>query len=464
MNKKVIIGFSIILTLIIGVVSIYIGNTYAVQDLLLIDVVDQARNIWYFDVDNESNGKYFEGVYMDRFSNLRYIGPNPNNWVEFNHELYRIIGIFNTDTHGFDDDGARRVKLIKAIPLGTYDFGMHHRDYNESYDRGDFDLNFQNVFSDCYYSYDWDGTNSTSPSSSYMILNHYYYDMMVSRGGSDCIYWSSAVDNTLDEDDPTRYYPTNDCTSFYLKYQCNPTYAGGCQRSYIEEEATWHLTGAVANTVTYADMPSDLDIRSIIYLNERGYTFYSKEPIIPMDYETSTVYNSTVKAPIGLMYFSDFLYANGNIDAICKKEYDDYGYEKYNCSTEYFDYQNYFDQIFGGDMNISLNSYPLPATSRFGNRDWGVYNWLYIGYETTITPDVQMYPIKIPSGSFDDEYKTTITDSSGNEHSGAYFPSTSNEEAALIRPVFYLKPEVKVSAGSGTYNNPYRIYMDNPEY
>ena len=27
--------------------------------------------------------------------NLRYIGANPNNYVKFNNELWRIIGVFN---------------------------------------------------------------------------------------------------------------------------------------------------------------------------------------------------------------------------------------------------------------------------------------------------------------------------------------------------------------------------------
>ena len=39
--------------------------------------------------------------------NMRYIGANPNNWISFNDELWRIIGVFDTDSHG------QKQKLVK---------------------------------------------------------------------------------------------------------------------------------------------------------------------------------------------------------------------------------------------------------------------------------------------------------------------------------------------------------------
>ena len=45
--------------------------------------------------------------------NIRYIGADPNNYVRFNNELWRIIGVFNNIDNG---SGAKetRIKLIKA--------------------------------------------------------------------------------------------------------------------------------------------------------------------------------------------------------------------------------------------------------------------------------------------------------------------------------------------------------------
>ena len=61
-------------------------------------------------------------------NNLRYIGANPNNYVYFNCdnynnpssstcELWRIIGVFNENSHGIS--GEKLIKLIRSDSLGT---------------------------------------------------------------------------------------------------------------------------------------------------------------------------------------------------------------------------------------------------------------------------------------------------------------------------------------------------------
>ena len=51
-------------------------------------------------------------------NNLRYVGANPNNYVRFNNELWRIIGSFNNIDNG-SGTKERRIKLIKATPYNT---------------------------------------------------------------------------------------------------------------------------------------------------------------------------------------------------------------------------------------------------------------------------------------------------------------------------------------------------------
>ena len=48
--------------------------------------------------------------------NPRYIGADPNNYVLFNNELWRIIGVFSEDTHGVS--GEKLVKIIRSESLG----------------------------------------------------------------------------------------------------------------------------------------------------------------------------------------------------------------------------------------------------------------------------------------------------------------------------------------------------------
>ena len=54
----------------------------------------------------------------DDYGNLRYIGANPNNYVLFNNELWRIIGVFSEDTHGVS--GEKLVKIIRSESIGSY--------------------------------------------------------------------------------------------------------------------------------------------------------------------------------------------------------------------------------------------------------------------------------------------------------------------------------------------------------
>ncbi|MBR1413416.1 MAG: type II secretion system protein [Bacilli bacterium] len=53
-------------------------------------------------------------------NNLRYIGATPNNYVSFNNELWRIIGVMNNvkGSSTSSSAGETRVKLIKDVPIG----------------------------------------------------------------------------------------------------------------------------------------------------------------------------------------------------------------------------------------------------------------------------------------------------------------------------------------------------------
>ena len=67
-------------------------------------------------------------------NNLRYIGANPNNYVSFNNELWRIIGVFN-NIKNVQDISESRIKLIKAEPYSTTSWGeeFDDADWSTSY-------------------------------------------------------------------------------------------------------------------------------------------------------------------------------------------------------------------------------------------------------------------------------------------------------------------------------------------
>lgn len=68
-------------------------------------------------LDMETNGLEIDDT---EDKNLRYVGSNPNNYVEFGNsgELWRIIGVF--DVKGKDDNFSQSIKLIRHNLLGKY--------------------------------------------------------------------------------------------------------------------------------------------------------------------------------------------------------------------------------------------------------------------------------------------------------------------------------------------------------
>ena len=65
----------------------------------------------------ESSGELVYDATVD--NNLRYIGANPNNYVSFNNELWRIIGVMNNITDSEGNTGSH-IKLIRNESIGTY--------------------------------------------------------------------------------------------------------------------------------------------------------------------------------------------------------------------------------------------------------------------------------------------------------------------------------------------------------
>ena len=87
-------------------------------------------------------------------NNLRYIGADPNNYVLFNDELWRIIGIFDENTHGVA--GTELVKIIRDESIGSY--AWDNKSYNGSNDWSDSAL--QIVLNEGAY---WNRTSGTCP-------------------------------------------------------------------------------------------------------------------------------------------------------------------------------------------------------------------------------------------------------------------------------------------------------------
>ena len=68
-------------------------------------------------------------------NNLRYIGLNPNNYIKFNNELWRVLGIMNNMTEVSEDDSkvetkGSYLKIIKNDSLGTFSWDSSELNIN----------------------------------------------------------------------------------------------------------------------------------------------------------------------------------------------------------------------------------------------------------------------------------------------------------------------------------------------
>ena len=71
------------------------------------------------------------GQQMFSSTEYRYYGATPNNYVSFNDELWRIIGVMDVDNgNGMIE---KRVKIIRANPIGNYSWDSSVNEINYGY-------------------------------------------------------------------------------------------------------------------------------------------------------------------------------------------------------------------------------------------------------------------------------------------------------------------------------------------
>ena len=336
-KKKIIIIVSILLVSItIIVIGFNSKKSYAVGTTL-VDTVKALNK-------GSSWSAGASGVYYTNSHEYRYIGAEVNNYVKFNNDLYRIIGVFDSNSHG---KSGEMVKLIRSRPLGGYSWGV----YNSSNTSGTYS-NYKN---------DWTGTTTKVKANLNVLLNEYFYNKTdTSSTYGPCTNWTYYSENTNSR--------TNSCSQI-VGYGIDESLRG-----YIET-TTWYLYGSGTN-----------QSKQSWYLCERGGNSCTGA--------NSGAYSTTTDAKIGLMYLSDYLYASSY-------------YTSSDTTTQSAQY--------------------------FGNK-----NWLYKGYEWTLTPYAS-----------DAVYVWNVLYGSASRN------STYNPHSA--RPTFYLKSSVYVTGGDGSFDNPFTL-------
>jgi len=228
-----------------------------------------------------SNGNTWEsgasGVYGTNCDSLtgycneyRYIGANVNNYVRFNNDMYRIIGVFDENSHGVE--GKYLVKLISANSMFSSSWGV------------------KNVV-DPIYSNIWTSSTGQSKANLNILLNEYFFNSTsISNSYGICKEWTYF--------DPGTYRKNNLCNDI-VGYGIGEKF-----QKYIQT-VTWYLKG-----YDWIDFT-----KNELYECERSGSI-----VIPNCQSAGTSY--ATKEKIGLIYASDFMYASGYLDS----ESVDYGY------------------------------------------------------------------------------------------------------------------------------------------
>ena len=165
----------------------------------------------------------------------RYEGKNPNNYIYFNNELWRIIGVFDSSSHG--KTGEYLTKIIRNDSIGGY-------------------------------ARDKSNKNNWATSSLYNLLNTNYYNATDGTNGGNCYQYSTTITGSCD-------YTETGIQSGYRNMIENVTwYLGGKDSTSYTAEAFY--TGERDSTSIYSGNTAlTTGYIGLMYASDYGYSVLS---------------------------------------------------------------------------------------------------------------------------------------------------------------------------------------------
>ena len=162
----------------------------------------------------------------DPDGNVRYMGADPNNYVRFNNELWRIIGVFDVAST-YNGPTEKRLKIIRDKSIGRYSWD------NKPSGTGSSDPSY--------------GSNDWTDSALMEVLNNGAY---WNRTSGNCPYGQSGATTSCD-------FSSNGLTD---------------EAKSLIGDAVWNLGGIASYTSVSNGLPSHF------YGYERGTTVYGTRP------------------------------------------------------------------------------------------------------------------------------------------------------------------------------------------
>ena len=207
-------------------------------------------------------------------NNLRYIGANPNNYVSFNDESWRIIGVMNNIDDGTGNKESR-LKIVRSESIGEF-----------SWDSSDASVNSGH------------GVNEWSQADIMKLLNPGYESENI--GGS--LYWNSSSGNCYTD-------------------SLNNTNACSFENIGLKENAKTYIRQAIWNTGTNGANGYETSSNG---LASHWYTYERSNDIGKMCTEVSYCNDTVTRTTtwtglVGLIYPSDYGYATSGGDDMSRE-------------------------------------------------------------------------------------------------------------------------------------------------
>ena len=179
------------------------------------------------------------GTYNENIQNVstgyRYEGKNPNNYIYFNNELWRIIGVFDSSSHG--KTGEYLTKIIRNDSLGGY-------------------------------AWDKSNKNNWATSSLYNLLNTNYYNATDGTDGGNCYQYFTEITGNCDYTETglqSEYRTMVENVTWYLGGKDNNTYTADAFYTG-ERDSTSVYSGNTASITGYI---------GLMYASDYGYSVLS---------------------------------------------------------------------------------------------------------------------------------------------------------------------------------------------
>ena len=369
-------------------------------------------------VDAVSNSPWI--LTSDREGEWRYAGKNPDNYIEFNGELWRIIGVmpnmtYCTGTYGNANECNTTAtgSLVKIIRNQTINGSNMRWDYKTTAVGSATSGYGSNEWSDSQLMLMLNGTNylKTGYDVNGNQLHTSYTITSNVVAGNNRNYYNASY-SYLDGNGTTVYVPSQASAAQNGYTATSGTLTKKIEASALSKIATvkWDLYGTNSDTTAAEGSPS---------------AFYNKERNInslgAVYTNSSLLENRPVYwyGKIGLMYPSDYGYATN-------------GGSTYNRS-------------------VCLNYQMSGWNSDSYKTDCAANSYLWYRNITSTAPGTSGNSSFTLSPRSSYAYQVFSVDSSGKIN----VPTCSNNLG--VRPVLYLKADTIFTGGSGTWNDPYTI-------